>query len=73
MAKAGIKPGDYAGLESYYMARLTSIISKIGNSYIVWQEPLDNGVKVRITCTHIIESSAHYAYCTQNVSFWTET
>lgn len=46
MAKAGIKAGDYAGLESYYMTRLTSLVSKIGNSYIVWQEPLDNGVKL---------------------------
>ncbi|XP_067931387.1 beta-hexosaminidase subunit alpha-like isoform X2 [Watersipora subatra] len=46
MVKLGIKAGDYAGLESYYISRLTDIVSSIGSKYIVWQEPLDNGVKL---------------------------
>lgn len=46
MASVGIKAGDYSALESYYMTRLTSLVGKIGKNYIVWQEPLDNGVKV---------------------------
>ena len=57
MVKLGIKGGDYAGLESYYMTRLTSIVNKIGNSYVVWQEPLDNGVKVCIIYVRIYRLS----------------
>jgi len=46
MDKMGMKKGDYAALESYYIKRVVDIVSKIGTNYIVWQEPFDNGVKV---------------------------
>ena len=57
MVKLGIKAGDYAGLESYYISRLTDIVSNIGSKYIVWQEPLDNGVKVGVIPTFLGLSS----------------
>lgn len=60
MVDSGIEKGDYAALESYYITRLTDIVSKIGNSYIVWQEPFDNGVKVELhTVADLIFMSLH--------------
>ncbi|EIE23444.1 putative beta-N-acetylhexosaminidase [Coccomyxa subellipsoidea C-169] len=35
-----------AGLETYFEERVLALASAAGRSYIVWQEPLDNGVKL---------------------------
>ncbi|CAK8694421.1 beta-hexosaminidase subunit alpha-like [Clavelina lepadiformis] len=39
--------GDYAKLEEIYVQRVTEISKEVGFSYIVWQEVVDNGVKVK--------------------------
>jgi len=49
MVKAGI--ADYVGLESYYISRVTDIVQKLNKQYIIWQEPVDNGVKVLVVTT----------------------
>ena len=38
---------DFAGLETYFEQRLLALLKAQGSSYIVWQEILDNGAKVR--------------------------
>lgn len=35
-----------AMLEEYYAKRIIGIVNQLGRSQIVWQDPLDNGVKV---------------------------
>lgn len=37
-----------AMLEEYYAKRIIGIVKQLGRSQIVWQDPLDNGIKVRI-------------------------
>ena len=44
--KANNITGDYAKLEEVYIQQILDISTKIGLSYIVWQEVFDNGVKV---------------------------
>nr|CAB3252625.1 beta-hexosaminidase subunit alpha [Phallusia mammillata] len=39
--------GDYATLESVYIQQILDISASVGYSYIVWQEVIDNGVKVK--------------------------
>lgn len=38
--------GQYAKLEQVYIQQVIDISETIGYSYIVWQEVVDNGVKV---------------------------
>ncbi len=45
MAKNNIT-GDYAKLEQYYIQKVINISNEVGFSYIVWQEVIDNGIKV---------------------------
>jgi hexosaminidase len=37
---------DYARLEQYYEQRLLNLAEEAGLSYVVWQDPFDNGVKL---------------------------
>ena len=41
--------GDFRALESVYMKKLLDIVSSYptNNGYIVWQDVIDNGVKVK--------------------------
>jgi hexosaminidase len=46
MAANGLAPGDYAGLESYYVQRVLDLVAATGKSYIGWEEIFDNGLKL---------------------------
>lgn len=46
MAKNNIS-GNYPELEQVYIQRVIDISGRIGFKEIVWQEVVDNGVKVR--------------------------
>uniref|UniRef100_A0A3B3Q3Q2 Beta-hexosaminidase n=1 Tax=Paramormyrops kingsleyae TaxID=1676925 RepID=A0A3B3Q3Q2_9TELE len=38
---------DYTKLESYYIQRILDIVSSTSKGYMIWQEVLDNGVKLK--------------------------
>lgn len=44
MAGAGIAPGNYAALESYYVQRVLDIVTALGRRSIGWEELYDNGL-----------------------------
>lgn len=44
MKRAGLK--DMAALEAAFEERVLSLASAAGRSYIIWQDVVDNGVKV---------------------------
>ena len=63
--------GDYAKLEQVYIQQVLDISKEIGYSYVVWQEVVDNGVKVRaieshLQCTLIFNK----AFVAWNVPTW---
>ncbi|XP_050410910.1 beta-hexosaminidase subunit beta [Patella vulgata] len=46
MQERGIE-GNYSKLEQYYAERTLRIISDLGRKYVIWQDPVENGAKVR--------------------------
>ena len=38
---------DFSNVENYYCGRVTDIVQEKGAKYIVWQDPIDIGVKVQ--------------------------
>lgn len=53
MIQKGFGPEGYSLLEGYYVSRAIDIISKTGKTLMLWQDPLDNGVVVRILAIYI--------------------
>ncbi|KAJ6664103.1 hypothetical protein lerEdw1_008318 [Lerista edwardsae] len=50
---------DYTKLESFYIQRLLDIVSSYGKGYVVWQEVLDNAVKLKPdTVIHVWKENA---------------
>lgn len=50
---------DFTKLESFYIQRLLDIVSSYGKEYVVWQEVLDNAVKLRPdTVIHVWKENA---------------
>ena len=37
---------DYHKLEEYYTRKLLGIARSVNYSHVIWQDPIDNGVKV---------------------------
>lgn len=46
MAANGIAPGDYAGLESYYVQKNLQLVAAAGKRAVGWQELFDNHLKL---------------------------
>ncbi|XP_070537619.1 beta-hexosaminidase subunit alpha-like [Ptychodera flava] len=46
MSDKGWGEDEYNKLEEYYQDRLFKIIGELGAKYIIWQDPIDNGVSV---------------------------
>lgn len=47
MNKTGLAKDDYSGLEQYYIQKVLKIVENLNQSYIIWQDPIDHGAKVR--------------------------
>ncbi|CAI9721056.1 beta-hexosaminidase subunit beta-like [Octopus vulgaris] len=43
MRQKGFAQDEFYKLEQYYIERLMAIISHLGGSYVIWQDPIENG------------------------------
>ncbi|KAH9503394.1 hypothetical protein Btru_072905 [Bulinus truncatus] len=46
MAKLGIPPGEYSGLETYYSQRLLSLIRPMNKRVVIWEDPVNHGAQI---------------------------